>query len=174
MMRINNTGTTDMATATPALYLSEAIAYSYAKIEKSRVAVTDSSGRYRLVELLPGSYAVTFTLTGFSAVRREGIQLSGSLNATVDAELRVGSLEETITVTGESPIVDVQSVRQQRVIDREVIDSIPGARMYHTGSGGCVMRAGTNTLPTDTHSPRPRPLRHSLCTSSSSLSERVN
>jgi hypothetical protein len=101
-------------------------------IEKSRVAVSDAAGRYRLIELLPGAYVVTFTLPGFSTVRREGVELSGSLTVTLDADLRVGSLEETITVTGETPVVDVQSVRQQRVIDRAVIDSIPGARMYHS------------------------------------------
>ena len=99
-------------------------------IEKVRVAVSDDSGRYRVVELLPGTYTVTYTLPGFSVVRREGIELSGSLTATLDVELRIGSLEETITVTGESPVVDVQSVKQQRTIGRETIDAIPGARTY--------------------------------------------
>src|SRR5688572_18140038 len=80
-------------------------------IEKVRSAVTDEGGRYRIVDLRTGTYTVTFSLTGFSPVRREGIALTGSFTATVDADLRVGTLEETITVTGESPIVDVQSVR---------------------------------------------------------------
>ena len=106
-------------------------ASSPALIEKSRSAVTDGTGRYQIVGLLPGIYTVAFTLTGFSTVQREGVQLSGSLTATIDAELRLGSLEETITVSGESPIVDVQSVKQQRVIDRELVDSIPGSRVYH-------------------------------------------
>jgi hypothetical protein len=100
-------------------------------IEKLRSAVSDGTGRYQIVGLLPGTYSVTFTLQGFSAVKREGVQLSGSLTATIDAELRVGTLEETITVTGESPIVDVQSVKQQRVVDADTISAIPGARMYH-------------------------------------------
>src|SRR5262245_34806496 len=86
-------------------------------IEKVRTAITDESGRYRIVDLRTGTYSLTFTLTGFSVVKRDGIALTGTFTATVDAELRVGSLEETITVTGESPIIDVQSVRRQTVID---------------------------------------------------------
>src|SRR5688572_247050 len=80
-------------------------------IEKSRTAVSDDTGRYRIIALNAGSYTVTFTLAGFSSVRREGVELTGSLTATIDAEMRVGSLEETLTVTGESPIVDVQSIK---------------------------------------------------------------
>ena len=99
-------------------------------IEKVRTAVTDTDGRYRIVDLRTGTYTVTFALTGFSTVRREGIQLTGAFTATVDADLRVGALEETITVTGESPIVDVQSVRRQTVIDDEIISAIPGTRHY--------------------------------------------
>ena len=81
-------------------------------IEKVRTAVTDGSGQYRIVDLRPGAYSVTFTLTGFNTVKREGIELTGTFTSTVNADLRVGSLEETITVTGESPIVDVQSIRR--------------------------------------------------------------
>src|SRR5262245_65231495 len=81
-------------------------ASSPALIEKVRTVVTDGGGQYRVVDLRPGTYAVTFSLAGFSTVRREGIELSGSLTATVNADLRVGTLEETITVTGDSPIVD--------------------------------------------------------------------
>ena len=92
-------------------------ASSPALIERTRTAVTDGTGRYQVVGLLPGADSVTFSLTGFSTVKRDGLQLSGSLTATVDADLRLGSLEETINVTGESPIVDVQSVKQQRVVD---------------------------------------------------------
>src|SRR5688572_2230586 len=100
-------------------------------IEKVRTAVTDSDGRYRIVDLRAGTYTVTFSLTGFTAVRREGIQLTGTFTATIDADLRVGALQETITVTGESPIVDVQSVRRQTVIDDEIISSIPSSRSYN-------------------------------------------
>jgi hypothetical protein len=100
-------------------------------IEKSRTAVSDSTGRYQVVGLFAGTYTVSYSLTGFSTVRRDGVQLSGSLVATIDIEMRIGSLEETITVTGESPIVDVQSVKQQRVIDADTVAAIPGSRMYH-------------------------------------------
>jgi hypothetical protein len=105
-------------------------ASSSALIEKVRSAVTDGSGQYRIIDLRPGTYTVTFGLTGFSAVRRDGIELEGQLTASVNAELRVGSLEETITVTGESPIVDVQSVRRQATINNDVINAIPSARAY--------------------------------------------
>src|ERR1700693_5757739 len=71
-------------------------------IEKVRSAVTDGSGVYRIVDLLPGTYAVAFTLPGFSTVRREGVELTGSFAATINADLKVGALEETITVTGET------------------------------------------------------------------------
>ena len=100
-------------------------------IEKVRVAVTDGVGRYRIIDLRPGTYLVTFSLPGFSSVRREGIELVGSFTATVDAELRVGAVEETITVTGEQSMVDVQSVRRQTVISSELISSIPASRTYN-------------------------------------------
>ena len=100
-------------------------------IEKSRTAVSDDTGRYRIIALNPGTYTVTFTLSGFNTVKREAIELTGSLTASIDIEMRVGSLEETLTVIGESPIVDVQSIKQQRVIDDEAIHAIPGQRSYH-------------------------------------------
>lgn len=103
-------------------------AASPALIEKVRSAVSDGSGQFRIELLPPGSYDLTFTLPGFSSVKREGIELSGTFTATIDAELRVGALEETITVTGETPVVDVQSGTRQRVIDRELIDSLPAGR----------------------------------------------
>src|SRR5688572_60958 len=106
-------------------------AASPALIEESRSAVTDGTGRYQVAGLLAGTYTVSFSLSGFSTVRRDGVQISGSLVATIDIDMRLGSLEETNTVTGESPIVDVQSVKQQRVIDAETVAAIPGSRMYH-------------------------------------------
>ena len=93
-------------------------AASPALIEKVRVVTTDGNGLYRIVSLGPGIYAVTFTLSGFSTVRREGIELTGSFTATVNADLRVGALAETVTITGESPVVDTQGVEQQRVLNR--------------------------------------------------------
>ena len=103
-------------------------AASPALIEKVRVVVTDSQGLYRIVDLRPGVYTVTFTLPGFSTFRREGIELTTTFTATVNAEMRVGALEETITVTGETPVVDVQGTTQERVINREILDTIPSGR----------------------------------------------
>jgi hypothetical protein len=97
-------------------------------IEKVRSVITNATGQYRILDLRPGTYSVTFALPGFTTVKREGIELSGNFVATVNTELRIGALEETITVTGESPIVDVQSARQQQIIDREVITAIPSSR----------------------------------------------
>jgi hypothetical protein len=103
-------------------------AASPALIEKVRTAVSDGTGRYRIENLRPGRYVVTFTLPGFAAVKREGIELTGAFVATVNADLRVGGLEETVTVTGESPIVDVQSTAKQRVLDQEVMSAMPAGR----------------------------------------------
>ena len=97
-------------------------------IEKVRSVASDATGQYRIVDLRPGVYSVTFSLPGFTTFKREGIELSGSFVATVNADLRVGALEETVTVTGESPIVDVQSARSQQIIDRDVLAAIPSSR----------------------------------------------
>jgi hypothetical protein len=103
-------------------------ASSPALIERVRSTVTGSTGQYRIVDLRPGTYTVTFALPGFSSYKREGIELTGSFTATIDADLKVGSVAETVTVTGQSPIVDVQAVSQQRVISKDVIDAIPAGR----------------------------------------------
>src|SRR2546423_28361 len=83
-------------------------------IEKIRTVVSDGNGIYRIVDLRPGTFSVTFTLVGFSTLKREGVELAGNFTATINAEMRVGTLEETITVSGEAPIVDVQGVARQR------------------------------------------------------------
>jgi hypothetical protein len=104
-------------------------ASSPALIEKVRSVVTDGTGQYRIVDLRPGTYSVTASLTGFTTVKREGIELSGAITATIPLELRVGSLQETITVTGETPVVDVQSVRRQTTLDNEILTTcLPRAR----------------------------------------------
>jgi hypothetical protein len=103
-------------------------ASSPALIEKVRSVVSDGGGQYRIENLRPGAYVVTFTLPGFSTVRREGIELAGNFVATVNADLRVGALEETITVTGESPSVDVQSTLRQTVFDEELLEALPSSR----------------------------------------------
>jgi hypothetical protein len=99
-------------------------------IEKVRSSITDGTGQYRIVDLRPGTYTVTFTLTGFSPVKREGFELQGDFVGTLNAELKVGGLEETITVSGESPIVDVQTTKKQQTLDLDLIQGIPTARGY--------------------------------------------
>ena len=100
-------------------------ASSPALIEKVRTVVTDGTGLYRIVNLPPGAYTVTFTLPGFNTTRREAIEVSLGFTATIDAELRVGAIEETVTVTGESPIVDVQSSAQTRTVTAETFRELP-------------------------------------------------
>ena len=94
-------------------------------IEKVRSAVTDGTGNYRIVDLPPGVYQVTFTLTGFRTVVRQDIQLQGNFTAQVNADLQIGALEETLTVTGVSPTVDVINNQSSVVLDRDVLDAIP-------------------------------------------------
>jgi hypothetical protein len=103
-------------------------ASSPALIERVRVGVTDGGGRYRIEELRPGAYTVTFTLPGFVTIRREAISLTGTAVSTVNVQMRVGGLEETVTVSGELPMVDVQSTVRQQVLDREVLDALPSGR----------------------------------------------
>ena len=107
-------------------------ARSPALIEQVRSAVTDETGRYRIVDLRPGTYSVTFSLPGFATVAREGIELSGSFIANVNAELRVGGLQETVTVSGETPLVDTQNSKTQETLQNEVISSIPTGRQYYS------------------------------------------
>jgi hypothetical protein len=97
-------------------------------IEKVRSVVTDDQGAYKIVDLRPGVYAVTFTLQGFSTYRREGLELNTGVTANINAEMKVGALEETVTVTGASPVVDVQNVRQQTVFNRQVQEALPLGR----------------------------------------------
>jgi hypothetical protein len=94
-------------------------------IEKVRTAVTDSEGLYKIIDLRPGTYVVTFGLTGFSTVKREGIELRAGFTGTVNAEMHVGALEETLTVIAASPLVDTQSTRTQMVITKELLDALP-------------------------------------------------
>jgi hypothetical protein len=103
-------------------------ASSPALIERTRSVVTDGTGQYKIVDLRPGTYTVTFTLPGFSTVKREGLELSGAFTATVNADLRVGAVEETVTVSGETPIVDIQSTTRATSLGHDVIDPIPTGR----------------------------------------------
>jgi len=105
-------------------------ASSPALIERTKTAVTDASGAYRIIDLRPGVYDITFELGGFATVRREGVALEANFTASVNAELRVGAVEESITVTGASPLVDVQNTAKREVLSREMLDSLPTGRSF--------------------------------------------
>ena len=100
-------------------------ASSPALIEKVRTAVTDGTGQYRIVNLPPGTYVVTSSLTGFSTVRREGVEVSINVTSNIDAQLSVGDLKETITVSGQTPVVDLQSAAQTTVADERTFKELP-------------------------------------------------
>ncbi len=123
---------------------------SPALIEKTRTAITDGTGQYNVVSLPPGVYTVTFTLPGFATVRREGIELATGFAAKQDAAMKVGELNETVTVTGASPVVDVQNVNRQTVMTREIVDVIPSGRSYQELSAlvpGITMTDAGNLAP---------------------------
>src|SRR5438105_7105067 len=105
-------------------------ASSAALIEKTRTVVSDGEGQYKIISLTPGTYSVTFTLVGFNTVRREGIELTNDFTAAVNAEMKVGAIEETITVSGQSPLIDTQSVTQRKALTSELIDALPTGRTW--------------------------------------------
>jgi Carboxypeptidase regulatory-like domain len=99
-------------------------------IERVRTVVTDAQGQYKIVDLRPGPYDVTFSLAGFATVKQAGIQLPANFTASVNADLKVGAIEETVTVSGVTPIVDVQSAQSQNVLTRELLDALPTPRNF--------------------------------------------
>jgi hypothetical protein len=105
---------------------------SPALIERVRSVITDGQGLYKIVDLRPGVYSITFTLPGFNTVKRDGVELPTNFTATINADLRVGALEETVTVSGASPVVDVQNAVQQVVLIRQVLDAVPTGRSIPT------------------------------------------
>src|SRR5438034_9271023 len=115
-------------------------------IEKVRTVVSDGEGRYTIVDLRPGTYTVTFTLPGFNALKREGIELPGNVTLTLNGELRVGGVQESITVTSAAPIVDVQNTQRTHVFNRELLDALPTARNY---SGLAALMPGVRMTNTD-------------------------
>ena len=117
-------------------------------VEATRVAVTDGTGRYNIISLTPGTYNVTFTLPGFSTFVREGIELASGFTGTANADMEVGGLEETVTVSGESPLVDVVSSRAQEVLSREVFDAMPLGKGYSGIQVLTVGALGSLTNPT--------------------------
>ncbi len=105
---------------------------SPALIEKSRAVITDGEGRYTVIDLRPGVYAISFSLPGFSTVKRDGVELPANFTATINVELKVGALEETITVSGLSPVIDTSSAVQQQVLPRALLDAVPTGRSIPT------------------------------------------
>src|SRR5262245_40145812 len=120
-------------------------ASSPALIEKVRSVNTDANGAYKIENLRPGTYTLTFNLPGFSSVKKDAIELQSNFTSTINAELKVGAMEETVTVSGESPVVDVQSNSKAQVLPREVLDAVPTA---HTIQGvGQLVVGVTLTAP---------------------------
>jgi len=106
-------------------------ASSSALIEKTRSVVTDDRGQYQIIDLRPGAYKVTFSLAGFATVSREAIQVTGGGVTTVNADMRVGQIQETITVSGQAPVVDVQtSTSREQVLSNETVQALPASRGY--------------------------------------------
>jgi hypothetical protein len=106
-------------------------ASSAALIERTRSAVTDGAGRYRIQDLRPGTYQVRFTLQGWKGYARDGIELTGSITAVIDARLAMGTTSETVTVSGVSPILDIRSATREVTLTGGVVQTIPTARSYN-------------------------------------------
>ena len=121
-------------------------ASSPALIEGSRVVTTDGSGRYTISELRPGTYTVTFTLAGFTTIKREGIELTAAFAANIPAQLKVGSLEESVTVSGATPVVDIQNVVKQRLVTADVLEAVPSGKSW---SQVGVLTVGVSSSLTD-------------------------
>src|SRR5262245_50153349 len=126
---------------------------SPALIERVRSAITDGAGRYSITNLRSGTYSVTISLPGFTTVRREGIELTADFTATINADMKVGALAETLTVTAESPVVDTQSITTRTVMTRDVLDAIPTGRNIQAVGimipGTALSIGGGNTLSRD-------------------------
>src|SRR5262245_26878694 len=105
-------------------------AASPALIEKVRTTTTDGAGRYRIEDLRPGTYSLTFSLPGFVTIKRDGVIVSGTAVIAIDSEMRVGGVQETVTVQGETPVVDVQSTKREITLDNETLRTMPGTRSY--------------------------------------------
>ena len=112
-------------------------------IEKVKSATTDENGQYRIVDLRPGTYSLTFTLPGFNTINRQGIELQSNFISTINVELTVGTLQESVTVSGASPVVDVQSNVKQQVLSRDMLDAVPTAKTIQ-GLGQLVVGVTLN------------------------------
>jgi hypothetical protein len=121
-------------------------ASSPALMEAARTVVTDGSGRYTITELRPGVYTVSFTLSGFTTVKREGIELTASFAANIPAQMKVGTLEESVTVSGATPVVDIQNVVKQRLVTADVLEAVPSGKSW---SQVGVLTVGVSSSLTD-------------------------
>jgi len=110
-------------------------ATSPALIEKTKSTITNEAGQYRIVDLRPGTYSVTFTLTGFSTIKREGIELESNFTSPINVEMKVGAVAESVTVTGESPIVDVQRSERREIVSQQLLDLLPTGRNFQLMAG---------------------------------------
>ena len=116
-------------------------ATSPALIEGVRVVVTDAQGRFNIVDLRAGTYAVTFTLVGFTSFRSEEIVLRSGFTATVNAGMMVGTIQETVTVVSQSPVVDVENTQRKQVFDTEVLQALPSAAKDYSSLAGLILGA---------------------------------
>src|SRR5258707_104450 len=124
-------------------------AASSALIERVRTVVTDVQGNFKIVDLRPGVYSVTFTLTGFTTVRREGLELTSGFTVQANAALKVGAVQETVTVTGATPVVDVQSARTQQMMRAETLEALPAGLKDLNALVTLTLGATTSTLHND-------------------------
>ena len=122
---------------------------SPALIERVRTATTDETGQYKILELRPGTYTVLFSLPGFSTVRREGIEITTGFTASINAELKVGSVTESVTVTGESPIVDVQTASRREVLSNELLEAVRAGKAFVTEAIRAALPLGGGIGPVD-------------------------
>jgi hypothetical protein len=130
---------------------------SDALIEKSRSAVTDGNGRYRVADLPPGRYTIAFRRDGWRRYERSGLQLTGTFTATVDATLSFGSLSDTISVHAESPVIDVRTAKREVTLTGDVVKTLPTVRSYNallvlipgivTNAGDTVTGTATTSFP---------------------------
>ena len=119
-------------------------AASSALIERTRSVVTDANGQYQIIDLRPGTYTITFTLQGFTTIVRQDLQLTGGGVTTVNVDMRVGGIQETLTVTGDAPVVDIQtSTSREQVLSNEFVRSLPASRGYGNYLAGVPGIQGT-------------------------------
>src|SRR5262245_48560431 len=129
-------------------------------IEKVRSTTTDEQGQYKITDLRPGTYSITFGLTGFSTVKRDAVELASGFTATINVELKVGAMEETITVSGQTPTVDVTNVKNQKVLSQETLNALPTLRSpqsyvpYIPGVQGGLGQIGRDTAALAIHGSR--------------------